>query len=420
MTVIIIFVVAFIGLAIVARVGLSNATRERRSMSGHRQTLDMISKVADAPAADRDVRSFKVEPLRPVRLDLSKLDDLTDPDLIRITTPLASDDDRPQTTPESKGFDNRESGDQRLESEPQAPTRDTSEILEGASSVPEHASAVDSGLVFGEEGVLEKKADVNTDSTVQLTPIGGVHASSMTEAMPVVETSLNEREPNPEVDGQGTREHRVYSSSRSLPLSAMAVGAGAIAVVLGVGFFLLGRNSSTTVIPPSSTHTTTPSKSRPSTPSAGSKSTSTSKKKTSSTTGGSSSKPSTPSSSSTSNSGSQSTGGSSSTPSKYTPVSANSSSATYDIPGGARTVVVSASQPCWVADSDSANGPLIWDQTLPAGGSYTISSTASSLWIKVGNAHDFQMQVNGVPVSFSSPPGVFSFNLVASSGQSPA
>jgi hypothetical protein len=81
---------------------------------------------------------------------------------------------------------------------------------------------------------------------------------------------------------------------------------------------------------------------------------------------------------------------------------------------------VSASQPCWVADSDSANGPLIWDQTLPAGGSYTISSTASSLWIKVGNAHDFQMQVNGVPVSFSSPPGVFSFNLVASSGQSPA
>jgi hypothetical protein len=429
MTVIIIFVVAFIGLAIAARVGLSNATRERRSMSGHRQTLDMISKVADAPTADRDVRSFKVEPLRPVRLDLSKLDDLTDPDLIRITAPLASDDDRPQATPDPRGVDNRENGDQRLESELTAPTtRDTSEVSDGSSSVSEHASVVDSGLVFGEEGILAKKADTNADSTIQLTPLSGAHASSMTEAMPMVEASLAEGEPSPEVgpspelDGQGTREHRVYSSGRSLPLSAMAVGAGAIAVILGVGFFLLGRNSSTTVIPPSSsTRATTPSSSRSSRSSSGSKSTSTSKKKTSTTSGGSSStRATTPSKSTTSGGGSQSTGGSSSTPSKYTPVSANSSYATYDIPGGARTIVVSASQPCWVADSDSANGPLIWDQTLPAGGSYTISSTASSLWIKVGNAHDFQMQVNGVPVSFSSPPGVFSFNLVASSGQSPA
>ena len=418
MTVIIIFVVAFIGLAIVARIGLSNATRERRSMSGHRQTLDMISKVADAPTADRDARTFKVEPLRPVRLDLSKLDHLTDPDLIRITAPLGNDDDHLQTTPEPRGIEDRENGDLSLDSEPPVPAHDTSELVEDPLSVPEHASTVDSGLVFGEEGVLEKKTDADADSTVQLTPIGGVLASSMTEAMPVIDASLSEKESSAESDGRGSREHRVYSTGRSLPLSAMAVGAGAIAVVLGVGFFLLGRNTSSTVIPPSSaTRTTTPSNSRSSTASKGSKSTSTTKKKTSTAAGGSSS---TPSNSSTPSSGSQSTSSSSSTPSKYTPVSANSSYATYDIPGGARTIVVSASQPCWVADSDSANGPLLWDQTLPAGGSYTISSTASSLWIKVGNAHDFQMQVNGVPVSFSSPPGVFSFNLVASSGQSPA
>jgi hypothetical protein len=419
MPVIIIFVVAFIGLAIVARVGLSNATRERRSMSGHRQTLDMISKVADAPTAERDVRTFKVEPLRPVRLDLSKLDDLTDPDLIRITSPLASDDDNPQTPAGFRGIESQKDSNHRQKVGQPAPpaAHEPSEPLDTSSPVSGHDSVADSGLVFGEEGLLDhQKADANAESTAQLAPLGGADTSSMTEALPLVEAPLGEGEPNTGADEHRSREHRVYSTGTSLPLSAMAVGAGAIAVLVGVGFFLLGRNSSTTVIQPtSSTHTTTPKNSR-STNSSGSKSSSATKKKSSTTRDGSQGSP---TKSSTSSNGNQSTGGSS-TPSKYTPVSANSSYATYDIPGGARTIVVSASQPCWVADSDSANGPLLWDQTLPAGGSYTISSTASSLWIKVGNAHDFQMQVNGVPVSFSSPPGVFSFNLVASSGQAPA
>ena len=428
MEVIIVFVVAFIGLAVVARIGLSNATRERRAMSGHRQTLETISKVADAPVADRDVRTFKVEPLRPVRLDLSKLDDLTDPDLIRITSPLASDDEPPVVEDPAADTDqDHDTGRSRTHASSEGDATVAHDTFldrddrEDPASVPER-EAIDSGLVFGDEGLIDTSPG-ESELTTQLIAAGEVGPSLLTQSMATVESPLAQDEVDEKgsADEQGSTEefgrgqHRVYSSGRrGVPLSAMAVGAGAIAVLLGVGFFVLGRNTSATVVPPSSTNqtqTTTPSK----TSSTGSQPASSTKKKTG--TGGSST---TKQAKSTTGGNGASGNSSSASPTSYTPVSSNASYATYDIPGGAKTIVVSASQPCWVADSDSANGALLWDETLPAGGSYTISSTAASLWIKVGNAHEFQMQVNGVPVSFSAPPGVYAFNLVATSGQSPA
>ncbi|WP_298345227.1 DUF4115 domain-containing protein [Ferrimicrobium sp.] len=428
MEVVIVFVVAFIGLAVVARIGLSNATRERRSMSGHRQTLATISKVAEAPVADRDVRTFKVEPLRPVRLDLSKLDDLTDPDLIRITSPLASDDE-PPLVEDPAADEDYDTARLRTHSSSEGDAT----VVHDASLEPDdredltsaqERETIDSGLVFGDEGLIGA-APGESELTAELIAAGEVDPSLLTQSMATVEAPIG----RDEVDGKGPADeqdstgefgargqHRVYSSGRrGVPLSAMAVGAGAIAVLLGVGFFVLGRNTSATVVQPSSTNrtqTTTPSK----TSSTGSHPASSTKKKTGS--GGSSST--TKQAKSTTGGNGSSGNSSSATPTSYTPVSSNASYATYDIPGGAKTIVVGASQPCWVADSDSANGALLWDETLPAGGSYTISSTAPSLWIKVGNAHEFQMQVNGVPVSFSAPPGVYAFNLVATSGQSPA
>jgi|GEM_PF-3084955 len=406
MSVIIIFVVAFIGLAIVARIGLANSTRERRSMSGHRHTLETISKVADAPAAEKDMRTFKVEPLRPVRLDLSKLDDLTDPDLIRITTPLANDDP------------NDESGANPIQDDGSEPSHDV-EGLQLANEPNDSTSTVrhdepsgndetslnnpsPTGLVFGEDDVVGLVGD--DDATIELTSA----ALGATQAIPQIDDVADQQSGDAE-HGQ----HRVYSTGRrSLPLSAMVIGAGAIAVVLGVGFFVLGRNSSSTspsTSPTVATKKQTSPGSKTTKSSATNKSTST--KKASTTTKKAASSSSSGGGSTTSgNQGSSTT----TTPASYTPVSANSNYATYDIPGGPKTIVVSATQPCWVADSNTANGPLLWDETLPAGGSYTISSTSSSLWIKVGNAHDFQMQVNGVPVTFSSPPGVFAFNLVKS------
>jgi hypothetical protein len=406
MSVIIIFVVAFIGLAIVARIGLANSTRERRSMSGHRHTLETISKVADASTAEKDMRTFKVEPLRPVRLDLSKLDDLTDPDLIRITTPLANDDP------------NEESGANLVQDDGSEPSHDVEGLKlakESNDSTPtvqhDELSSNDktslkepspTGLVFGEDDVIGRVGD--DDATVELSSA----ALGATQVIPQIDDVADQQ------SGDAERgQHRVYSTGRrSLPLSAMVIGAGAIAVVLGVGFFVLGRNSSSTspsASPTVATKKQTSSGSKTTKSSATNKSTPT--KKASTTTKKAASSASSGGGSTTSGSQGSST---TTTPASYTPVSANANYATYDIPGGPKTVVVSATQPCWVADSNTANGPLLWDETLPAGGSYTISSTSSSLWIKVGNAHDFQMQVNGVPVTFSSPPGVFAFNLVKS------
>ena len=407
MAVIIVFIAAFIGLAVVARIGLSSSVRERRSMSGHRQTLETISKVTDTPLADRDVRAFKVEPMRPVRLDLSKLDDLTDPDLIRITAPV-SDNDAPRAAQPSKSepVDVGDSMDAPATPEAVPAPKVVEEVRADAETVevpaePESSEALSSSgqsnaataFVIGEDGV------VDGDLTAQLPGV----QSQPTQTMPVFEDSgVDEQDFAPRHPEVG--QHRVYSTGRrSLPLSAMVVGAGAIAVVLGVGFFALGSNSSSTS-PPLITATKR-SHSSPTSTKSGSSSKKTAAVKSSQKSSGKST-----------GGGGGSSPSSAATPTSFSPVSANSSYATFDIPGGARTIVVSASQPCWVADSDSANGPLLWDETLPAGGSYTISSNASSLWIKVGNAHEFHMQVNGLPVSFSSPPGVFAFDLVATSG----
>lgn len=417
MSVIIIFVVAFIGLAIVARIGLANSTRERRSMSGHRHTLETISKVADAPAAEKDMRTFKVEPLRPVRLDLSKLDDLTDPDLIRITTPLANDDPNEGSVANLIEDDAREpSHDVEGLQLANEPTDSTSTVQRDEPSGNDETSLnkpSPTGLVFGEDDVIGLVGD--DDATIELTSA----ALGATQAIPQIDDVADQQSGDSE-RGSGVGQHRVYSTGRrSLPLSAMVIGAGAIAVVLGVGFFVLGRSSSSTspsTSPTVATKKQTSPGSKTTKSSATNKSTSTKKASTSTKKASTTTKKAASSSSSGGGSTTSGNQGSSTTttPASYTPVSANSNYATYDIPGGPKTIVVSATQPCWVADSNTANGPLLWDETLPAGGSYTISSTSSSLWIKVGNAHDFQMQVNGVPVTFSSPPGVFAFNLVKS------
>jgi hypothetical protein len=339
----VIILIAFVGLAIASRLAWSSSAKEKRYMARHRRVMETMSKLSDATPEQVDPPKFKVEPLRPPRLDLSRLHDLTDPDLIRIEAPLGGGsehhvEDEPPT--------------------PEAPLDETARI---------ERSFFPSELVFGEDETL---AGAPSDATEVLPPV----------ARPA---------------GTGATGRRIYrSGGRSVPLSVMALGLGAVAVLLGVGFFVLSGGTHASA-PTSAQH---PGGAQPN-----------SRSQTKSTTGSGTNK------SGTKKSGTKKKATSQATPTVLNPAQTTAQSATFDVPGGVKTVVVSATAaPCWVADSATPNGPILWDQTLAAGTSYAIHSSSSSLWIRVGNSHDFAMTVNGLPAHFSSPPGPFNFDLVGS------
>jgi hypothetical protein len=344
----VIIVIAFVGLAVASRLAWSSSAKEKRYMAQHRRAMETISKLSDAASEQSEPPRFKVEPLRPPRLDLSRLDDLTDPDLIRIEAPL-------------RGAPTHDSPSEPPPSEP--PLDDTARI---------ERALFPSELVFGE------------DETLAGAP------SNATEVMPRVL----------EGDRGGRRIYR--SGGRSIPLSVMALGLGAVAVLLGVGFFVLSGGTRTSA--PTSAQ-------RPADTSTGVRGSGMSTTGSHRTSGAkSSTKKSSTKKSSTKKSSTKRT-----TLTLLTPSQSTAQTATFNVPGGVKTVVVAATgAPCWVAESASPNGPILWDQTLAAGTSYTIHSSTPSLWIRVGNSHDFAMVVNGVRTRFTSPPGPFDFDLVGS------
>lgn len=93
-----------------------------------------------------------------------------------------------------------------------------------------------------------------------------------------------------------------------------------------------------------------------------------------------------------------------------TPASANSAGATYFIDSPSITVDVSASAPSWIEESVTPGSKVLWQGILPKGGSKSFTLN-SSMWIRTGNVGVLTMTVNGKPISFSAPPGVFNFTF---------
>ena len=101
-------------------------------------------------------------------------------------------------------------------------------------------------------------------------------------------------------------------------------------------------------------------------------------------------------------------------PNVLTPVSVSSQGATFAAPLGNYTIVISVTSPCWVAQSTSPGSMIVWDATLAAGSSHTISASGP-LTIRAGNSTAMSLTLNGVPVKFSSNPGPYDVSFSPSS-----
>lgn len=309
---VIVIVIAFVGLAVVARLAVARAASEKKSVESHKRTLEVISKVSEH--GERPAGHVKISG-NPVRLDLSRLGDLTDPDMIRIQGGESPRQEELAAKPPI--------GNPSVEEVPLAP----------ASSRPP--------LEFGE-----------FDSVAEEQLVGA------TEVLPSIGHTESEQS------------HRIYSvrSRGRSQLPLLVAGTGAAAVVLGGVFFLLsGSRPGSTVAPSAPVRTRQPSK------------------KTSKTT---SAQPRLVS---------------------LSPHSATAAGATYLVPGGVSKVVMKTSAPCWMEDAAAPGTTILWDSTLPAGGSYTLSGNGSSLWLRTGNSGVLSLMVNGLPVVFHAPPGPYNF-----------
>lgn len=92
------------------------------------------------------------------------------------------------------------------------------------------------------------------------------------------------------------------------------------------------------------------------------------------------------------------------------PSSSNNTGAVYYINSSSLTLVIDASAPAWVEESVSPGSKILWEATIPAGGTKTLT-LGSSMWIRTGNVGALKMTMNGRKVQFSAPPGVYNFTF---------
>ncbi|MHB8190728.1 MAG: DUF4115 domain-containing protein [Ferrimicrobium sp.] len=325
---VILIIVVFIGLAVASRFAMSSVSKERRSMAAHRKTLEVMSKVTEKSSEPNAPRI--VGAVEPVNLDLSRLDNLTDPDMIRVE------------------IDSRKGVDISEPIEVQAPT------VRGLSTR-------NPAIVIGED-------DLDDDRTQLLPTV----ASDKAEVL--AETAAS--------SGSAEGPRRVYSGSRrGLSGAWLATGAGAAALALGVGFFLLNHPGTQLPTVPTKTPTSSSSKT-----------------------------PKSPSPTSSSQAA---------TPTAYHPTSSSASGASYGVAKGVSTVVLTTTgASCWVEESTVPGGTILWDATLPPGSRYVLQGQGGSMWLRAGNSHSLSIAVNGIPVRFSSPPGPYNFDFVAGTSSS--
>lgn len=371
MTTAIVIVVLFVVVGVVAIVSLRGRTREVRTVDHHQRALDTLERFAKERGvqADHRVGLPKSEQRRvaagsddapPVRLDLGRLADLTDPDMIRIEADYLANGAGESTAPEP-----RDAGS-------------AAELVTAAASEDELVDEAPPSPT-GPKG--RPRVD-RTTAMAAITPDPG--AEDRTELFAAVGPSAAVAADDRSHRGDdGVRERRVYQLHRRTRLPAVIGGAGVAAIAIGLVAFEL-----------SSHHTAPASRPSPSTSSSKTSSTSKSSKSSKTTTRGTTSS-------------TKRTKRSATAPAVAL-VSSTSTGATYNVVGGAHTVVLQVSSaPCWVEDAQSPGGQVLWDATLPAGGSYTISWSGGPLWLRTGNSGVLSVSVNGHPVHFSAPPGPF-------------
>ncbi len=312
---------------------------------------------ADHQVGEPRSRRNQPERLSPVRLDLNRLADLTDPDLIRIDLDAASQGHRSTTVPPS---------------------------TIGAPLVDESAPAHVADSVLGDQSEEDRAGAESRPEPPALTAsltLGGsalADRDDRTELLSSVVAEPTNAE-GPSGGHKSVSERRVYRLHRRAQLPALIGGAGIAAIALGLGMFaLLDHRSATSqsgVSVPARHDSAHHRSSRTSTQHAQSLS--------------------------------------SSAAQAVALVSSSSTGAVYDVAGGAHTVLLQvASQPCWVADASSSSGPIVWDATLSPGSSYTITWQGGPLWLRMGNSGVLSVSVNGTPVHFTAPPGPYNLTFL--------
>jgi len=294
---VVIIVVCFIALMAVSGVVASSTSRERRSVKSYHRTLETLSKVSEREASS--VKILRKE--EPVRLDLSHLADLTDPDMIRVI-PEGSESPKPPPPP------------------------------------PPPPLSRPAPLVIGED-------DDGLDAEPQFVP----EKASATRG------------------------------GRRLSGIAMAAGGGVVVLVVAVAVFF--EFDSPAKVPVISHPKKTASRTAKTSKSTTKKIVKAQVPKTTAT------------------------------PTVITPTSDSTAGATYVIPGGVGTVVIRASAPCWVEEATAPGGTILWDATLPAGGSYQLNGNGGTMWLRSGNSRAMTLTVNGLPVKFTSPPGPYDYTF---------
>jgi len=398
----IVIVAAFVVLGVAAVVSMRRRGAEVHDVEQHHRALSTLERFAQERGvqADRRVGLPRSQQLRsphasddvpPVRLDLGRLADLTDPDMIRIDADvqarLAAGEDPATILDEQRRA--------REQAQAQEPARAKGEGAQGARpemAEPQPTAPDVLGVPIRDErdGAAGERADEvvvsraasgsaapSADATAVRGAPGGVGAGASEETA-VLEGVGAVPPPGLAARGAAGREHRIYSLRRRTRLPVVLGAAGVAALAIGVLAFELSQGASSQ----------RPSPSRPS-GSTGSK-TATSAGKPSSNAKHSSS---------------------AATPA-VAEVTSSSQGATYRVAGGVHSVVLQVgAAPCWVADAQAPGGQILWDETLPAGSSYTITWSGGPLWLRAGNSGVLTLSVNGYPVRFSAPPGPYDFTF---------
>lgn len=87
------------------------------------------------------------------------------------------------------------------------------------------------------------------------------------------------------------------------------------------------------------------------------------------------------------------------------PTSRSATLSNYVVASSNFTVSLQASGPCWIEARSSSTGTISWQGTLQGGQSKSFVGQGS-LWLRLGDAKNASLTVNGEPVSFQSPGAV--------------
>ena len=97
-------------------------------------------------------------------------------------------------------------------------------------------------------------------------------------------------------------------------------------------------------------------------------------------------------------------------PPTITPQSQSGQNASFTVPAGNNTYVLSVSAPCWVEYSTTPYGTILWDAVIQPGSNKTITA-AGPIWMRAGNSTALHITVNSTSVAITTPSGPFNYTF---------